>query len=1489
MSERYVKIFSLPNNLYAESAPVLIKAGALLKDTERNRMLVQLKFKSITEKVITSLLVELRSVDESGNPGERSIEFCYDGIAVELDSEFGDKTPIFIKSNAITGICVAVKSVSFSDGSMWESSGDLWQSVKPRRKIEKLLTHPYELKAYKARFGDTALFVPEKFKGARICTCGKMNMGDAEACMMCGTNFASLSGISKAELYTEGEYLTAKELSSSKNAKDIIKAKAMLAELGSYRDSGELIALCDEKLANYAKKKNKHRKLVFSTAVCLLVLCIGVLGAFVGVSSSGNWLEYEKLDDGSGYAVTGAYFDGRDNYTVPETYLGLPVVAISDYAFSGCEELTGITLPSSVTTVGIGAFYSCTNLKSVELLGAVTVKESAFAECTSLKTVSFADSLRTLESYAFENCSSIEEITLPAGLEKIEFGAFEGCSSIKSMTLAFVGESKTNPYYGFGYIFGSLGYDSKDAYKIPTRIEEVTVLGGKIIKDAFRNYTGIKEISIKSGVESVGESAFDGCSSLRTVNIESGINTIGSLAFFNCMALREISVPDSVESIGSGAFAGCKSLKNVTLGEKLTSIAESTFSGCTSLESLESSALTAVGKKAFMDCEALKSISLGSISDGMIHEQAFYNCQSLVSIVIPEGVTKIERSAFEACVSLKEFILPSTLIGIESQSFKGCESVKNITIPDSVLSIGFGAFEDCLSVESYTAPFIGSGRSPYNAYMAYVFGSYGNMATMQYRSTLKTVVITDTYAIGNGALFGCKALASLTLPDTLQTIGNSAFSGCTALEAVTLPKGLVSIGSDAFYGCTAIKSLKIPAGVTQLPSNLFNTCTSLSTVEIEGEIAGIGSYAFLGCQSLRDFIIPETVKSIGEYAFYACTNMTDIRLPVGLESIGLNAFGGIEVTSITLPFIGSSPKSTENRHFGYIFGAINTAENSTKLPETLKSVTVNGTSSIPDYAFAGCTKLESIILPEGITSIGNNAFSTCTSLKEISIPKSVLSIGSYAFENCSAFKSAVLPSGLKSIGYGAFYGCSALEEITLPFVGDTSENPSDTKLGHIFAVPSGYSQSGHIPSSLKRVTVTNTTSIGVNAFSECGNIETVILPSSLQTIGNAAFNACTSIVNISLPDSLTSIGHNAFNSCTALSSITIPEKVTQIGNYAFKNCTNLSFVNFNAVNCMDISNTSGAFSNAGTGSGGIVLTVGPLVERIPGYLFSSYQGFNTVPVNIISVSFGESSVCKEIGAYAFYRVDSLSSIVFPRTLTAIGSYAFYYCQGLDSVFIPLSVETIAIYAFYNTNAVISCEAESKPAGWNSYWTSSGKAVFWNCNTEINYSFVTGTEEELSDIKSKGAIVLPTPTREGYAFLGWYDNASFTGNVYNGAFYRNADVTLYARWGSSETAGTSFSDAIPLGYAENLTVNIIRSGAKVYLVFTPTAGGSYTFKSVSNVDTYGRLYNADGSLVSSNDGASDFSITSTLTANQTYYLEVSFYSSTRIGSFDVRVD
>lgn len=1488
MSERYVKIFSLPNNLYAESAPVLIKAGALLKDTERNRMLVQLKFKSMSEKVITSLSVEFCSVDESGRLGEQSIEFCYDGIEVHCDSEFGDKTPIFIKNNDITGINVAVKRVGFSDGSLWESSGDLWQSVKPRRKIEKLLTHPYELKAFKARFGDTAIFVPEKFKGARICTCGKMNMGDADVCMKCGTNFASLSGISKAELYTEGEYLTAKELSFSKKAKDLTKAKAMFDELGTYRDSKELSACCDEKLAEFAKKRKARKKLVFSTVAILLVLCIGALGAFVGVSSSGNWLEYEKLDDGSGYTVTGAYFDGRDNYTVPETYLGLPVVAVSDYAFSGCEELTGITLPSSVTTVGIGAFYNCSNLKSVELLGAVTVKESAFAECTSLKRVSFADSLRTLESYAFENCSSIEEITLPEGLEKIEFGAFEGCSSIKSMTLAFVGESKTNPYYGFGYIFGSLGYDSNDAYKIPANIEEVTVLGGKIASDAFRNYTGIKEISIKSGVESVGDSAFYSCSSLKTVNIESGIKSIGDFAFFNCMALREISVPDSVESIGSGAFAGCKSLKNVTLGEKLTSIAESTFSGCTSLESIESSPITAIGKAAFMDCEALMSISLGLISDGIIHEQAFYNCQSLESITIPEGVTNIERSAFEACISLKEFVLPSTLNSIGAQSFKDCTSVKNITIPNSVLNVGFGAFEGCLSVESYTAPFIGSNRSPYNAYMAYVFGSYDNIVTMQYMSTLKTVVITDASVIGSGALFGCKALTSLTLPDTLQTIGNNAFSNCTALEALTLPKGLVSIGSSAFYGCNSIKSLKIPAGVTQLPSNLFNSCTSLATVEIEGEIAGIGSYAFCGCRSLRDFTVPETVKSIGEYAFYACTNMTDIRLPVGLESIGLNAFGGIEVTSITLPFIGSSPKSTENRHFGYIFGTINTAENSTKLPETLKSVTVNGTSSIPGYAFAGCTKLESIILPEGITSIGNNAFSTCTSLKQISIPESVTSIGNYAFENCVAFKSAVLPSGLKSIGYGAFYGCSALEEITLPFVGDKSENPSDTRLGHIFAVPSGYSQSGYIPSTLKRVTVTNTVSIGTNAFSGCSNIETVILPSSLQTIGNAAFNACTSIVNISLPDSLTSIGQNAFNSCTALSSITIPEKVTQIGNYAFKDCTNLSRVNFNAISCTDISNTSGAFPGAGTGASGIVLTVGPRVERIPGYLFSSYQGYNNGTVNIISVSFDESSTCKEIGAYAFYYADSLTSITFPSNLTSIGSYAFYYCQGLDSVFIPLSVETIASYAFYNTNAVISCEAEAKPTGWNNYWTSN-KAVYWNCNIENTYSFVTGTEEELPDIKSKGAIILPTPTREGYVFLGWYENASFSGSVYSGAYYRTENITLYAKWESTQTAGTSLSSAIPLGYAEKITVNISRFGAKVYLAFTPTVSGSYTFKSVSNVDTYGTLYNSEGSFISSNDGASDFSITATLTANKTYYLEVRFYSSSKIGSFNVRVD
>ena len=169
------------------------------------------------------------------------------------------------------------------------------------------------------------------------------------------------------------------------------------------------------------------------------------------------------------------------------------------------------------------------------------------------------------------------------------------------------------------------------------------------------------------------------------------------------------------------------------------------------------------------------------------------------------------------------------------------------------------------------------------------------------------------------------------------------------------------------------------------------------------------------------------------------------------------------------------------------------------------TVTRNGieysVTSIGNYAFDGCSNLQSVTIPNSVTSIGNSAFKGCSRLQSLTIPKSVTSIGNYAFDGCSNLQSVTIPESVTTIGIHAFSGCSSLQSVTIP--------------------------------------------------------------NSVTGIGNYAFSGCSSLQSITIPNSVTSIGNNAFQYCHNLQSVTIPNSVTSIGNDAFSYCSNLQSVTIN--------------------------------------------------------------------------------------------------------------------------------------------------------------------------------------------------------------------------------------------------------------------------------------------------------------------------------------
>ena len=251
----------------------------------------------------------------------------------------------------------------------------------------------------------------------------------------------------------------------------------------------------------------------------------------------------------------------------------------------------------------------------------------------------------------------------------------------------------------------------------------------------------------------------------------------------------------------------------------------------------------------------------------MIGDEAFYNCNKLNTITLPQGVTEIGEGAFSKCSSLTSVTIPDSVTEIGNEAFYYC-SVTSVNIPDSVTTIGDSAFSSCYSLTSVT---IGDSVT-----------TIGNGA---FRYCDSLTEFTGKFAEDNGRIlvvdgvltaFAPAGITEYNIPDSVTTIGGYAFAGCDSLTSVNIPDSVTSIGEYAFYSCDSLTSVNIPDSVTTIGEYAFGYCKSLTSVNIPDSVTEIGECAFAVCASLTSVTIPDSVTSIGERAFYKCTSLTSV-------------------------------------------------------------------------------------------------------------------------------------------------------------------------------------------------------------------------------------------------------------------------------------------------------------------------------------------------------------------------------------------------------------------------------------------------------------------------------------------------------------------------------------------------------------------------------------------------------------------------------------
>ena len=349
--------------------------------------------------------------------------------------------------------------------------------------------------------------------------------------------------------------------------------------------------------------------------------------------------------------------------------------------FLNDEEITDLSIPNSVTSIGNFAFVGFTSMKSLSIPNSVTsIGKRAFMQCTAINSVSVPNSVMSLGEYAFQGCSSLNSISFSNNLTEISEGACNYCTSLSTITIP---NNITD--------IGNYAFEKCDA------LISIIIPNGVININgcAFRNCSNLTSVTIPNSVTCIGGGAFSGCSSLTSFTIPNSVTSIGVEAFRNCTGLTSFTIPNGVSNIGEGAFNGCTGLSTITISNSVSILKKSMFENCMNLATVEvPNTLKKIENRVFAGCKALSDITFPNTLE-YIGAEAFIGCSSLSSLIIPPNVVTIGYSAFSNCSSLLAASIPDGVRSIGSSLFKGCSKLTTLTLGKNITNISYSAFANC--------------------------------------------------------------------------------------------------------------------------------------------------------------------------------------------------------------------------------------------------------------------------------------------------------------------------------------------------------------------------------------------------------------------------------------------------------------------------------------------------------------------------------------------------------------------------------------------------------------------------------------------------------------------------------------------------------------------------------------------------------------------------------------------------------------------------
>lgn len=759
------------------------------------------------------------------------------------------------------------------------------------------------------------------------------------------------------------------------------------------------------------------------------------------------------------------------------------MLAVSQISFTFAATENGYTYTISAENTATVTDYNGADISVIvpEKLGGATVTaigNGAFMENNIINAITLPATVTTIGDNAFLGCSVLNKVNLPAALKTVGFGAFMDCTALETLVLG-------NQATGLGANMLSGCSSLKELTLATDNVAMATLFSGTTYQNAVYPAT-LKTITVTNDNQ-VNANAFRGMKDLEAVNWTKNVSNVGNEAFADCTALKTVNISIN-NKIGRGSFMNCKSLQSIVLQSGVTEIGASAFAGCTALESITAgNKLKTVAKDAFKDTPWLKNQ--------------------------PKGIVML-ANVFVAYTGSDTIVtLPSNTIGTAQYAMKGNTTVRQLIVPNSVTYIGSNLLTDS-KVEKVSLPFLGTTKTvAATSVVGHLFGATDALGNADMPSTLKEVELTACTVIPEGAFKGSVYLTKIAIPQQVTSIEKGAFANCTALQEFNYNAVAATAAADAFTGTTA-KKVTFGENVEVIPANLCASNTKITEITIPAKVTEIQAAVFTGCYNLKTVNYNAVnCTSIAGDTFDYCHRLENIVLGSEVKHIPANLYSRYSAQNITELTIPEQITSIANKAFSDC--------------ANLTTLNYNAPAcNIGEAAFAGCSKLDNIVLGAKVTTIPSYLYQGNTAITSIEIPAHITRVEDAAFAGCSELLNIKATEKLVSVGADVLKNSKWYE----------LQADGALYLGKVFI---GYK--GTLAENGTVKIEDGTVAIADKTFNKNNKVQSVFVPATVTHIGTDAFKDTTA--KISCYDNATYVIEYAVANSIPYEVIDCPETV----------------------------------------------------------------------------------------------------------------------------------------------------------------------------------------------------------------------------------------------------------------------------------------------------------------------------------------------------------